>query len=204
MTFDTPVMANVLYLILVLGLWATALALVTPGTGVLELLALGAIAVSGFGLLTVPFNLWALPLLILGVAAFGLSLWRWDRGVWLVASAVFLSLGSVFLFRLPGQVIAVHPLLGAGVSLLTLGFFWLMIRKSMLAFKAPPNQSLSHVIGQTGEVRTTLKPVGSVYVDGELWSARSEKTIRVGSQVKVVGREGLILIVEQVEPIKTS
>jgi membrane protein implicated in regulation of membrane protease activity len=38
-----------------------------------------------------------------------------------------------------------------------------------------------------------------VYVAGELWTAKAESTLPAGSSVRVVGRDGLILVVEAVE-----
>jgi membrane-bound serine protease (ClpP class) len=49
-----------------------------------------------------------------------------------------------------------------------------------------------------GDVRSALEPVGSVYVGGELWSARSETPLAVGTTVRVRGREGLVLLVDPV------
>jgi membrane-bound ClpP family serine protease len=47
-----------------------------------------------------------------------------------------------------------------------------------------------------GDVRTTLNPVGSVFVNGELWSARAETELSPGTTIIVTGREGLTLIVQ--------
>jgi membrane-bound serine protease (ClpP class) len=54
-------------------------------------------------------------------------------------------------------------------------------------------------LGEIGEVRTALDPTGSIYVAGELWTARSEKVLEPGEKVKVLDREGLLLIVEPVD-----
>jgi membrane protein implicated in regulation of membrane protease activity len=40
---------------------------------------------------------------------------------------------------------------------------------------------------------------GSVQVGGELWSARSEKTIKAGSSIRVVRRDGFTMFVEKNE-----
>ena len=58
------------------------------------------------------------------------------------------------------------------------------------------------VVGQIGEVRSEITPedMGSVYVGGELWTARARTAIPAGSPVRVVALEGLILLVEKVEP----
>ncbi|MGA9190108.1 MAG: NfeD family protein [Anaerolineales bacterium] len=193
---DASLLANLIFLAMTATVWLTVMALITPGTGVLELLALVALGFSAFGILTLSINLWALPLLLAGTVLFGLSLWRWQRGLWLALSAIAFSVGSMFLFRIPGRILAVDPLLGAGTSLLTLIFFWLVVRKSLLAFRSPSSDSLSAVMGKVGEARTLLNPVGSVFVNGELWSARADTEIPPGTKIVVVGREGLILIVQ--------
>jgi membrane-bound ClpP family serine protease len=65
------------------------------------------------------------------------------------------------------------------------------------ASHALPSHDLSTLIGQIGEAKTRIHSEGSVQVAGELWSARSEKTIPNGCPVKVVGREGFVLLVEK-------
>ena len=54
------------------------------------------------------------------------------------------------------------------------------------------------MVGALGEAKTTISPKGSVQVNGELWSARSQMPIPAGAQVRVTGREGFILEVEVV------
>jgi membrane-bound ClpP family serine protease len=53
------------------------------------------------------------------------------------------------------------------------------------------------LIGQIGEARTEIHAEGSVQAGGELWSARSEKPIKMGSAVRILGREGFVLVVEK-------
>jgi membrane-bound serine protease (ClpP class) len=195
---DPSLLANLVYLALMATIWLIVLALVTPGTGILELLAVGSLSLTVVGFLNVTVNAWAVPVLAAGAVFFGLSVWRWNRGIWLALSAVGLSVGSVVLFQVPGQSLSVHPALAVGVSLLTLAYFWLTVRKSLLAYRAPHHDSLTDILGQIGDVRTPLDPVGSVYIRGELWSARAEQTLPVGSKVKVIGREGLVLLVDPV------
>lgn len=196
---QSPIFPNLVYLALVAGLWLAAMALVVPGTGVLEVLALVALAGAGLGFATIPLNLWALVVLAVGAVLFGLSLWRRGEAVWLALSAVFLSLGSAFLFRVETGEPAVSPALAATVSLMTLGFFWLSIRKAIAAARAKPSIDPSAVLGQIGEVRTALNLTGSVYVGGELWTARAARPIAIGTQVRVLERDGLMLTVEPVE-----
>ena len=60
-----------------------------------------------------------------------------------------------------------------------------------------PTHDLDGLVGQIGESRTAVHEDGSVQVAGELWSARSAEQIAAGSHVRVVRREGFILVVEK-------
>ncbi len=196
---DSPLFLSLLYLILVAGIWLAALAVVNPGTGVLEILALAALGGAGLGTIFVPLNVWALIVLALGGVLFVASLRLLRPEIWLAFSALALSVGSIFLFQPAEGGAAVHPLLALSVSLLTLGYFWWAIRSAITAQRARPTIDPNNVIGEVAEVRTELNPVGSVYALGELWTARSEGRIKVGKKVKVVDREGLMLMVEPKE-----
>jgi membrane-bound serine protease (ClpP class) len=198
---DPYVLANLLYLMLVAGIWLAALALVTPGTGVIELLAVAALAGGGAGLLLLPANGWAFAALVVGALMFGVALTGRRPAAWLLGSAVALSAGSVFLFRVePGGGPAVHPLLAALTTVGTLGFFWLVIRKAAEAQRIGPVFNPAAVLGQVGEARTSLDPTGAVYVGGELWSARSAMPVVAGDRVRVTKVDGLILDVVPAEP----
>jgi membrane-bound serine protease (ClpP class) len=66
----------------------------------------------------------------------------------------------------------------------------------MEALRSAPTHDLTKVVGQVGELRTAIDPTGSAYIAGELWTVTARGEVPVGSKVKVVGREGLILVVE--------
>ena len=56
---------------------------------------------------------------------------------------------------------------------------------------------LDRVVGQVGEARTTVHEEGSVFVGGEMWSARSNSLIPAHSRIRVIGRDGIVVVVEQ-------
>lgn len=191
-------MPSLVYLLLIAGVWLAAMAIVSPGTGLLEIGAVAILVMAGIGTLQVPVDLWALAVIGVGAALFVGAL-RWKRtALWLVLSALLMSTGSAFLLGLQAGKPAVHPLLAAAVSALTVGFFWISIRRGILAQRARPMHNPDDLLGQVGDVRSTLEPVGSVYVGGELWSARSETPLAVGTTVRVRGQEGLVLLVDPV------
>ncbi len=189
---------NVAYLILVGGLWATALAVVAPGTGLLELVAVACLVLSGLALVVLPVNLWGVALVLLGVIPFGLA-FLWPAALLRTAlllslSAVLLSTGSAFLFRPVGTLSeGVSPWLAVGVSLITIAYFWIAIGKVIAARRAPALQDPAALVGKIGEARTDLDPQGTVYLAGELWTARADQPLPAGTRVRVVAEQGLLL-----------
>ena len=193
---ESPLIPNLLYIALVVGTWLAALALLNPGTGIIEVLAAITIGIAGIGMIFYPINLWALALLAVGLVLFGVSVWRFRRGIWLALSVIALTVGSAFLYAQPDGGPAVNLLLALFVTGVSVGIFWLISRSVLKAHLEVPDLDPVRLIGQVGEARSAIDPVGSVYAGGELWTAKADTTIAPGSSVKVVGREGLLLIVE--------
>jgi membrane-bound serine protease (ClpP class) len=200
MVLDAPWLPNLFYLCLVVGLWATALALVSPGTGVLEGLALLLLGGAAVGMLTWPVNGLAFIPLILGAAAFVFSLIRRQQaGLWLLAAAILISLGSIFLFEDAAGGPAVQPVLAIVMSALTVLFFWVGVRRGLEAQRGAPTVAAATVIGRVGETRSPVHRDGEVYVGGEMWSARADQPIAAGQRVRVRSLDGLVVEVEPVD-----
>jgi membrane-bound serine protease (ClpP class) len=188
---------NLAYLLLLVGTLLGLLALVTPGTGALEVGALFCLLLAGYAITQLDFNLWALILLIVSVVPFIYAIRKPKREIYLALSILGLVIGSAYLFLgdewwIPG----VNPILALVASLMYAAFVWLAVRKSVQAILAPPTHDLSMLVGQVGEAKTAIHAEGSVQVAGELWSARSKTPIPVGRQVKVIARDGFVLDVE--------
>jgi len=107
-------------------------------------------------------------------------------------------LGSVFMFSTEDGI-RVSPILAVVASTLVAGFLWIAARKSMEAAFARPAHDLEALVGQVGEARTDVYEEGSVQVGKELWSARSESRIKAGSKIRVVRRDGFVVVVEKQE-----
>ena len=190
---------NVAYLLLVGGALLAILALLNPGTGLLEVAALILLVLAGWGIYNLPINYWALGLLLLGVFPFLFALRKSGQRVYLGVSIAALVVGSIFLFQGQGLIPAVNPFLALLVSALVVGFVWLVAQKALEAERARPVHDLKALIDTIGEAKTDIHAEGSVQVAGELWSARSQQPIPVGSKVRVIAREGFILDVEKAQ-----
>ena len=191
---------NIAYLLLLGGVLMAMLALATPGTGFLEIGAFFCIVLAGYSVYNLSFNWWALILIALSIVPFIYAIQKPKRELFLALSILFLVVGSMFMFpRVEGQA-GVSPLVAVAASALVAGFLWVAIRKSIEAAYARPLHDLEGLVGQIGEARTIIHDDGSVQVGGELWSARSENSIPAGSSIRVVRRDGFIVVVEKVNP----
>jgi membrane-bound serine protease (ClpP class) len=193
---------NIAYILLVLGSILLLMAIVTPGTHLLEGGALFMLVLAGVAIYHLGFNMWALIVLVLSLVPFVYAIQKPKRELILALSLLGVIIGSVYLFPSSGWLPAVNPAVAVIVSALSAGFLWLVVRKGILAHHARPLQDLSRLIGKIGEAKTKVHESGSVQVAGELWSARSEKSIPAGSRVHVISREGFVLVVEHYDQSK--
>jgi len=193
---------NIAYLFLLGGVLLSMLALVSPGTGILEIGAFFCLVVAGYAVYTMSVNVWALVVLVLSVIPFVYAIRKPKRELYLGLSILGLVVGSVFLFASEGWKPAVSLGVASISSILFAGFMWIAITKTLQATLTRPSHDLSALVGQVGEAKTRIHAEGSVQVSGELWSARSEKSIPAGSAVRILAREGFILLVEKVKSDK--
>jgi membrane-bound serine protease (ClpP class) len=188
---------NIAYLFLLGGVVLAMLALVTPGTGFFEIGAFFAIALAGYAIYNLSFNWWALAILGLSIVPLVYAIQRPKREPYLGLAILLLVIGSIFIFPRTGDQGVVNPLVAIVGSILVTVFLWVAVRKSLEAAHARPAHNLDWLVGQVGEAKTRVSEEGSVQVNGELWSARSDKDIPAGSMVRVVRRDGFVLVVEE-------
>lgn len=193
---------NVAYLFLLAGVFFFLLAVITPGTGVFEIGTFFCLAVAGYAVYNLNINFIALIVLILSFLPFVYAIRKPKRELFLAVSILGLVGGSVFLFATDGWRPAVNWVLALVSSVLYAGFLWIVIQKTLQAAHARPSHDLSALVGQVGEAKTRIHAEGTAQVNGELWSARSEKAIPKGSAIKVIAREGFSLQVEKADSTK--
>ena len=135
-------------------------------------------------------------MVVLSIVPFIYSIQKPKRELYLGISIALLVTGSIFFFPSEDGGPAVNLFVAFIASALVSVFLWVVVKKSIQASKVQPVHDLDALIGQIGEAKTKISDEGSVQVAGELWTARSEKPIKTGSTVRVVRREGFVLIVE--------
>lgn len=194
---------NIAFLLFTLGSTGLLVELYAPNfvTGILGALAL-LLGLMGLG--TLPLNVGGLLLIIFGLVLFGLELTVTSHGLLGFGGVVCLALGASALFTGPTDpfepVARVAPVVIL-VTTATTGVFMLLIvfgaiRSRRIGLGVPIGASVA--LGTVGEVRAPLSPFGSVYADGEEWTAKSAdgRPLERGTPVRITKVEGLTLTVE--------
>ena len=194
---------NIAFLLFVVGGLALLFELQNPNllTGVFGVIAI-ALAVVGFA--NLPVDIAGLLLVAIGLIMFALEPAIPSHGLLTIGGAIAFVLGGSTLYTQAGQfgpaIRVAGPLLAVAAA--TAATFGILITttairtRRMLAPRGAPLVSVP--VGAAGEVRNPLAPVGSVYVAGEEWSARTadERPLDRGTPVRVVRTDGLIVVVE--------
>ncbi|MFN8378920.1 MAG: NfeD family protein [Anaerolineae bacterium] len=193
---------NLVYLVLVTGIWLAVTAAYMPGTGIVELMA-AVLVIGGLLLLaSMPTNWWAAVLVIVGGVLFLVLPFIEERHRILALGGLALQiLGSLFLF----STMMVSPILILAVTVISLAYYrYVLIPILRTHHQSAALRTDRPLIGEYGRVQSPLNPTGMVRVQGESWSARASDSsplpIPTDSSIVVLDREGLVLIVAPEEP----
>ena len=191
---------NVAYVILLAGIILAFFSASTPGTGVGEVAAIFCLVLAGYAAYNLSIHWWALLLLALSVPPFVLAVRNPSKWLlYLGFCILFLVAGSVFLFAPDDTLISVDPFLALFASAAVSVVMWYVLRKFIEVITRRPEHDIDALIGEVGTAASDVFKEGSVQVHGELWSARSLVDIPSGSAVRVVAREGFLLVVERIQ-----
>ncbi len=192
---------NVAYLALIVGLLMLVVAVTTPGTGFAEVIAVIALAVAAIGLIQLSANFAGVVLIVAAFVLFALDVTQTSHGALTLGGAVALIIGSLLLFPVRDGGSALSLWLVASVTLL-------MVAVSLVFFSALMRWRKQHrvdnaaqeMLGQRGVVKTSLAPLsnGTAQIAGQLWSVVADEAIGPGSEVEVIGQEGLTLKVKKI------
>ncbi len=195
---------NIAFILFTIGFYGLLFELQNPNfvTGILGALAI-ILAFIGFG--SLPLNVAGLILVGLGLLLLALEPLVASYGLLTVGGLVCLALGASALYTDPGTptapdvsvaipvIVVVVVTVGGLMALVTIAAI-----RSRRMRPSPGTVGAAVAVGTVGEVRSPLAPIGSVYLAGEEWSARTEDERRLerGTPVRVIRFDGLLAIVE--------
>lgn len=184
---------NIALLLLSLGTLGIYFELSNPGAFFPGIAGAVALILALFSLGTLPINYAGLALTLLGLALLGAEIWVASGGVLGVGGAVAFLLGALILIDdTQAPLLEVSRPLVYGITLALVLFVVFVVRAVMRTRRRPAVIGGSDMLGAEGTVRGS----NAVFIEGELWRARSATPLAAGDRVRIIGREGLDLIVE--------
>jgi len=194
---------NVAFLLFVAGALLIASELVQPTlvAGILGAIAL-VLSFVGFGYL--PVNMLGLLLLVVGVGLLVLETQIVSHGVLTILGVLALIAGASILYQqnpappVPVQVAPPIIVLVAGAAGLIMAFVTVGALRSRRMRASPGTVGTSIAVGTEGVVQAPLAPLGTVYLGGETWSARTpdERLVPRDTPVRLVAFDRLVAVVE--------
>jgi membrane-bound serine protease (ClpP class) len=194
---------NIVFLLLTVGVQAILIELSSPGGWIAGFIGAVCLALAAYGLGVLPVNWFGLIFLAIAFVLFVLDIKAPTHGALTAAGVASLIIGSLVLFNSPGtpSFLRVSVPLVVGVSLATAGMFFAILMVALRAQRAPLRMGQESVLGRTGTARTNISPMGTVQLEGELWTselAPGEDPIMEGTRVEVLEVKGVRVIVRKI------
>lgn len=191
---------NVGFVLMTIAIYGIIFELSNPGAifpGVIGGIAL-ILALASFAILKV--NVAGLLLIGFALLLFLLDLFLPSHGILTAGGVASFIFGAILLTERQAPYLQISLQLIIAVALLTAAFFLFAVGAGLRAQRRVIRTGREGLMGATGVARTEINPEGTVFLQGELWSAISDgEPIPNGARVQVVGVEGLRLRVRRVE-----
>lgn len=191
---------NIAYILLMIGLAGLYFELSQPGAVVPGVIGGISLILALYALQTLPVNLAGILLILLAIVFFILEIKIASYGLLSLSGVLSLVLGSLMLFRVPGDPTTRLAMSVFIPTVVTISAFFVTV--ATLAFRAQmrkPQTGAEVMLGLIGEVKEDLDPEGKVFVYGELWNAQADEYIPVGEKVEVIAVENLMLKVKRID-----
>lgn len=190
---------NIAYILLSLAILGITVELFNPGLilpGVVGAIS-GLLAFYSLGVL--PVNYAGILLMVIAVGLFIAEAFTPTFGILTVGGIVSFAIGSLILFK-GGQLFSVNPWLIAAILVIITAFLVFVIQRVVAAHRTQATTGSEDLKGKTVLVHTALSPVGTVFLEGEIWKAvLDEGKAEIGETVIITKSEGLTLYVSKSE-----
>jgi membrane-bound serine protease (ClpP class) len=182
---------NVAYILMMLGLVGLYFEMSNPGLVLPGVVGAISLILALYAMQTLPINYAGLLLILLGIILFIAEISIMSYGLLSVSGVIALFLGSTMLIDSEDPAMQIsrailYPSLGLTV-VISIGIVVLATRTRNLKKLG----GMEGMVGETGLVKESLKPIGRVMVHGELWEAEATIPVDQGETVRVDSVNGL-------------
>lgn len=189
---------SIAYILLMLGILGMYFEFSNPGAILPGVLGGIFLILAFFAMQQLPINVAGILLILFATLLFILEVKVTSYGILTIGGIISMLLGSLMLFKsTPSLSIHLPISVILAVTLATSAFFIFAISMALRTHRQKVTTGKEGIVGEIGIAVTNIDPEGEVKIHGEYWKANSKLKIKKNEKVKVVGVEGLRLIVEK-------
>jgi len=187
---------NVAFILMLIGVYGLIFEFLNPGSVAPGLIGAISLVVALYALNLLPINYAGAGLVLLGVGLMVAEAHIGAFGAIGIGGVVAFVIGSIMMF--PSQVpeFELSPFAIAGAAAVTAALFLLVLSMLLRSRKAVVVTGKEALLGAEGEAVSWQGQQGRILVKGEIWSARAAGPLQPGTRVKVIDRDGLVLVVQ--------
>ena len=190
---------NIAYLLMLVGIFGILFELQNPGAILPGVAGAVSLITAAYALQMLPVSWTGLALIALAIVLFVLEVKVASHGLLTIGGVVAMIIGSIMLIDSPLPFMRVSLAVIIPSVLVTALFFLFAVSMGIRAQRRRVTTGSEGLLGEVGVARTTVSGDGTVFVRGELWSARSDEQVAAGDAVEVLAVEGMRLKVKRRE-----
>ena len=188
---------EVMFILLLIAIYGIIGELSNPGAVFPGVIGAIALILALYMSAILPVNFAGLALMALGAGLFVAEAVTPTHGPLTLGGIACFFLGAFFLFGRAEPFFRLSLTLIIPATLITAAFFIFVIGAGLRAQRIPIRTGREAMIGQTARALSAITAEGgTVFVEGEYWSAQSDVPIAAGAPAEVTGVEGLSLKVK--------
>ncbi|HKD05238.1 MAG TPA: NfeD family protein [Bryobacteraceae bacterium] len=178
---------NIALPVLIFGAFLIYAEFLLPGRIIFGVVGAVCAALAAASLAQLPLDVWGVALMLLGLLCFALEAKAGAHGALALIGACCMFTGALTITRWSVALAVTLPFAAVTTLLLSIAA---RARRNKIATGSEAMMGLVGV--SVGE----LNPTGTIFVRGEYWAASAQRRVDASEQVRIVGINGLTLMVE--------
>lgn len=187
---------NIAFILMLIGVYGLIFEFLNPGAVAPGLIGGISLLVALYALNLLPINYAGAALVLLGIGLMVAEAHIGSFGVIGVAGIVAFVIGAIMMFPSGAPGFSLSLPVVAAATIMTAALFLLVLTMLLRSRQRPVVTGKEGLLGAEGEAVAWDGDEGRVLVNGEIWRARAQRPLEKGNRIRVIDREGLVLVVE--------
>jgi membrane-bound serine protease (ClpP class) len=189
---------NIAFIFMLIGVYGLIFEFLSPGAIAPGLIGAISLLVALYGFSLLPISYAGVALVLLGIGLLLAEAHIGTFGAIGVGGIVAFVIGAIMMFPSGTPGLELSPAVIATAAIVSVGLLLVALSMLVRSRKRRVITGKEALLGAEGEAVTWQDGEGRIRVGGEIWRARAAGPLQPGARVKVMAREGLVLIVETI------